>query len=206
MAIRAKNCAIKRYRRLTTWDYSGGASFFITSVTEPRRSLFGQIAGGKVELNELGRAVKAALEAMLRLNPGLVSLRVSRQVAAPEAIAAVVRRVESAVDKGYIVICGFISKGERAVCDMLFRRRGARFIRMLPSCIPNRRFRPESRYVAPFAEERYLEIAKGNDEVEFGCGACLDINAEIIEIATAGEGLALYWKGDGPKVVARRGA
>lgn len=134
----------------------------------------------------------------------MVSLRVSREVASPAAIAAVVRRIEAAVDKGYVVISGFISKGERAVRDMLCRRREARFIRMLPSCIPNRRFKPESVYVAPFAENRYLEIGRGNDEREFGRSACLDINAEIIEIATAGEGLALYWKAGGPHVLAKR--
>ena len=39
--------------------------------------------------------------------------------------------------------------------------------------------------------------------MDFGRRACLDINAEIIEIATAGEGLAIYWKGDGPHVLAK---
>ena len=133
----------------------------------------------------------------------MVSLRVSREVTSPAAIAKVVRRLEAAVDKGYIVISGFISKGEKAVRDMLCRRRGARFVRMLPSCIPNKRFKPDSIYVEPFAEGRYLELGRGNDEVEFGRGACLDINAEIIEIATAGEGLSLYWKADGPHVLAK---
>ena len=133
----------------------------------------------------------------------LVSLRVSREVATPAAIAAVVRCMESAVDKGYVIISGFISKGERAVRDMLVSRKDAKFIRILPSCIPNRRFKPESVYVAPFAENRYLEIARGNDETEFSRRACLDLNAEIVEIATAAEGIALYWKADGPKVLAR---
>ena len=132
----------------------------------------------------------------------MVSLRISRQVASPAAIAKVVKRIESAVDKGYVVISGFISRGEKAVRDMLCRRSDARFIRVLPSCIPNQRFRPESIYVKPFSEGRYLEIGKGNDEVAFGRGACLDINAEIIEIATAGEGLAIYWKGDGAHILA----
>ena len=132
----------------------------------------------------------------------MVSLRISRQVASPAAIAKVVKRLEAAVDKGYVVISGFISRGEKAVRDMLCRRRDARFIRVLPSCIPNRRFKPESIYVKPFSEGRYLEIGRGNDEVAFGRGACLDINAEIIEIATAGEGLAIYWKGDGVHVLA----
>lgn len=355
----AENCEIRRYRRFKGWNYAKGASLFITIATAPRRMLFGRVVGGKVELSKFGSVVRGALEAMPRLNPGLllfgfvimpdhihfncaivaglaeplkvlgrairrfknhttkvaklaglagmaerssafrfglagdavggdshggqtvfgqttiwqqgyhdylllsremidateryiaynplkwelmygekgalrvveplflprldagdywkgvgnlalldpneklVSLRVSREVATPPAIAAVVKRMESAVEKGHVVISGFISKGERAVCDMLCRRRDARFIRVLPSCIPNRRFRPESRYVAPFAEGRYLELGRGNDEVEFGRCACLDINAEIIEIATAGEGLALYWKAAGPKVVAK---
>ncbi|MBR1589338.1 MAG: hypothetical protein IJ658_13575 [Kiritimatiellae bacterium] len=129
----------------------------------------------------------------------MVSLRVSRKVA---DIAAVVARLERAVGKGYVVISGFISRGEQAVRDMLCANPKARFIRILPSYIPNARFRPESRYVAPFAEGRYLEIAKGNDETEFGRAACLDLNDEIVKIATAGEGLALYWRENGPQVLA----
>ena len=133
----------------------------------------------------------------------MVSLRVSREVTSPAAIANLVRRLEAAVDKGYIVISGFISKGEKAVRNMLCRRTDARFVRVLPSCIPNRRFKPDSIYVEPFAEGRYLELGRGNDEIAFGRGACLDVNAEIIEIATAGEGLSLYWKADGPHVLAK---
>ena len=144
--------------------------------------------------------------ALLSPDEKLVSLRVSREVATPAAIAAVVRRMESAVEKGYVIISGFISKGERAVRDMLVRRREAKFIRILPSCIPNRRFKPESVYIEPFAENRYLEIARGNDETEFGRRACLDLNAEIIEIATSGEGLARYWQAAGPQVQARSAA
>ena len=132
----------------------------------------------------------------------LLSLRISREVQGAE-MERMLERIGNAVSQGYIVISGFISKGEQAVRDMLCRRKDARFIRILPSCIPNRRFRPESRYVAPFAEGRYLEIAKGNDETDFGRPACLDLNAEIIEIAKAGEGLSLYWKADGPKVLTR---
>ena len=358
--------AIRRYRRFKGWDYTKGASLFITIATEPRRPLFGEIKGGRVVLTPLGEKVAEALEAMPRLNPGLrlfgwvvmpdhvhfncalvagleeplkvlgwairrfknyttalakrslglvehssglaehssaiksraagprdsdrfdgqtafgqsqtvfglwqqgyhdyillsrsmidsteryiaynpmkwelmyggggalrvveplssprldlgdywkgvgntallspdetlISLRVSREVATPAAIDAVVKRMESAVEKGYVIISGFISKGERAVRDMLARRRDAKFIRILPSCIPNRRFKPESVYIEPFAENRYLEIARGNDETEFGRRACLDLNAEIIEIATSGEGLALYWEADGPHVLA----
>ena len=339
--------AIHRYRRFKGWDYTKGASLFITIATKPRRPLFGEIVDGHVVLTPLGEKVAEAILAMPQLNPGLrlfgwvvmpdhvhfncaiapgldeplkvlgwairrfknytnklakhslavkanaatngqpspdcraalgqsiwqqgfhdylllsrsmidsaeryiaynamkwelmygdgggmrvveplssprldlgeywkgvgniellsaderlVSLRVSREVATPAAIAAVVRRMESAVDKGYVIISGFISKGERAVRDMLVSRKDAKFIRILPSCIPNRRFKPESVYVAPFAENRYLEIARGNDETEFGRRTCLDLNSEIVEIVTAAEGIALYWKADGPKVLAR---
>ena len=338
-------CKIKRYRRFAGWDYAKGASLFITIATEPRRALFGKVRGDAVALSPLGEKVQEAIEAIPRLNQGillfghvvmpdhihfncallpgfheplkvlgnairrfknyttkfaklslaiksnglkfgkasrcdgqtafglwqqdyhdyillsremidateryiaynplkwelmygekgalrvieplflprfdagtywkgvgnialldpgekLLSLRISRQVQG-EAMVKMLARIESAVDKGYVIISSFISKGEQAVRDMLCARDDARFIRILPSCIPNRRFRPESRYAAPFAEGRYLEIAQGNDEVEFGRRACLDINAEIVEIATAGEGLAIYWKADGPHVLAK---
>lgn len=345
--------AIRRYRRFKGWDYTKGASLFITIATEPRRPLFGEIKDGRVVLTPLGEKVAEALRAMPRLNSGLrlfgwvvmpdhvhfncalvagleeplkvlgwairrfknyttklaklaehssaiksmanepgsqarfdgqtafgqlwqqgyhdyillsrsmidsteryiaynpmkwalmygeggglrvveplssprldlgdywkgvgniallspdeklISLRVSREVATPAAIAAVVKRMESAVEKGYVIMSGFISKGERAVRDMLARRADAKFIRILPSCIPNRRFKPESVYIEPFAENRYLEIARGNDETEFGRRACLDLNAEIIEIATSADGLALYWKADGPQLLARSDA
>ena len=139
------------------------------------------------------------------LDPALpmVALRVSMKVKEHAAIASVVRRLENAVAKGYVIASGFISKGEQAVRDMLCRNNAARFVRILPSCIPNARFKPESLYVEAFSEGRYLEIAKGNDEVEFGRGACLDLNAELVEIATAGEGLALHWREDGPHVTKR---
>ena len=337
-----ENGKIKRYRRFAGWDYAKGASLFITIATEPRRALFGKVQGSSVALSPLGEKVKEAVEAIPRLNPGimlfghvvmpdhvhfncalvpglreplkvlgnairrfknyttklarlaehssaikssgldfgkasrllwqqgyhdyillsremidateryiaynplkwelmngvkgalrvieplflprfdagdywkgvgnlalldpgekLLSLRISREVQGV-AMAKMLARIEDAVSQGYIIISGFISKGEQAVRDMLCSRSDARFIRVLPSCIPNRRFRPESRYITPFAEGRYLEIAQGNDEVEFGRRACLDINTEIIEIATAGDGLALYWKADGPHVLAKR--
>ncbi len=140
--------------------------------------------------------------ALLSPEQRLVSLRVSRQVASPRELSRLLAKMESAADKGWVVISGFISKGELAVRDMLCRKKGAKFIRVRPSCIPNARFRPESAYIDAFAQNRYLEIGRGNDEVDFGRGACLDLNAEIIEIATSGEGMALYWKPSGPQVLA----
>jgi len=342
---------ICRYRRFKGWDYSRGASLFITISTAPRRALFGRVVAGKVELSELGKIVWDSLALLPQINPGvqlfgfvvmpdhihfnvhldsglveplkvlgkaigrfkvhttkqaklvghsptistgpavgtghsptistgpavgagqgvvdllwqqgyhdrlcltrafidateryiaynplkwelmygspgalrvheplnapcldcgdywkgvgnvellegkIVSLRVSRNVRSSVQIAAVVARMKRAAEKGYVILSGFVSPGEKAVRDMLCASPGARFIRILPSCIPNWRFKPESRYVGAFAEGRYLEIARGNDEVEFGRATCLDYNAEIVEIAHASEGgLALYWKGDG---------
>ncbi|MBO5784978.1 MAG: hypothetical protein J6R05_02770, partial [Bacteroidaceae bacterium] len=122
----------------------------------------------------------------------IVALRVSRKVNTPSGIADVIAKMERAVAKGYVILSGFISPGEKAVRDMLCRNSNAKFIRILPSCIPNLRFRPESQYIEPFAQGRYLEIAKGNDEVGFGRSACLDLNDEIVKIAKSGEGVAVY--------------
>ena len=362
--------SIKRYRRQSRWDYSNGASFFITLTTSPRRPVFGRIVCGKVELSELGKVAAKALKEMPRRNPGLslygqvlmpdhihfnchlaaglpeplqtlgnairrfknhvtkewkvgqtqfghhycsapacppsndgqatsmddypnsrtmpsndgqaelglstlwrpgyhdhlcptrakiaateryiaynplkwqlmygerggmrileplssprlsaadywkgvgspalldaaerlVSLRVSREVA---DFAPVVARMRSAAEHGWTVISGFISKGEQAVRDALCAMPGAKLIKIRPSCIPNAKYKPESVYVEAFAQARMLEIARGNDEVEFGRSACLDLNQEIVEIATSiGEGLALYWRKDGAHVIARSG-
>lgn len=124
----------------------------------------------------------------------IAALRVSRQIRTPDQIAAVVARLERAVSMGFVILSGFISPGEKAVRDMLCRRADARFIRILPSCIPNARFKPESCYVPAFAAGRYLEIARGNDEVAFGRAACLDYNEEIARIAQAGPGVVAYLK------------
>ena len=128
--------------------------------------------------------------ALLSAEEKLVSLRVSRRV---RDIAAVVARMEAAADRGYTVISGFASKGEQAVRDALCRKPGARLIHLRASCIPNARFRPESAYVQAFAEDRCLELGRGNEEVAFDRAACLDVNEEIVRIATSGPGMALYF-------------
>ena len=108
------------------------------------------------------------------------------------------KEIKLAVDQGFVILSGFVSPGEKRVRDMLCARKDARFIRILPSSIPNSRFKPESRYIDAFLENRYLEIARGNEEVEFSRAACLDYNAEIVEIANAVEGgFALYFKPEG---------
>lgn len=131
----------------------------------------------------------------------LLALRVSRKVRAGD-IPHVVARMENAVRAGFVIVSGFISPGEAAVRDMLVSNRCARFINMLPSCMPMRH-RPDSRYLEPLSQGRFLEIAEGNDEQEFGRDACLSLNDQIAAMALAGAGGALYWKREGP--VFRRG-
>ena len=65
-------CNIKRYRRFAGWNYAKGASLFITIATEPRRALFGKVRGDAVALSPLGEKVQEAIEAIPRLNQGIL--------------------------------------------------------------------------------------------------------------------------------------
>ena len=126
----------------------------------------------------------------------LLALRVSRKVGAGD-LPQVVARMENAVRAGFVILSGFISPGEVAVRDMLIGNREARFVHMLPSCM-GVRYRPDSRYLEPLAQGRFLEIAEGNDEQDFSRGACLTLNDQIAAMALAGEGGTLYWQKEGP--------
>lgn len=130
---------IKRYRPFKGWDH--GALRVMEPLCLPCLGV-GDYWKGVGNIALWGDAAK------------ILSLRVSREVASHEAIARVLIRLEAAVDKCYVVISGFILKGEHAARDMLCRRPNARFIRMLPPCIANKRFKPESVYVGPFAARR----------------------------------------------------
>ena len=46
--------------RLPDFDYSQPGAYFVTIVTQDRKILFGQIVGGEMELNDIGRMVRAA--------------------------------------------------------------------------------------------------------------------------------------------------
>ena len=126
----------------------------------------------------------------------IVSLRISRKLGENQ-LKNVEKRVKSAIDHGFTLLSGFLSTGEKLIRDLCCLSKNAKFIRILPSMMPIS-YRPESAYVKAFLENRYLEIAKGNEEVEFGRVACLDLNDEIVKIATAGEGVAVYWRVEGP--------
>ena len=62
---------VKYYRRFHGYDYSRGASLFITISTEPRLALFGRVKNAAVELTLLGKAVAEAITAIPRFNPAI---------------------------------------------------------------------------------------------------------------------------------------
>ena len=68
---RALPRVIKYYRRYHGYDYSRGASLFITISTEPRQPLFGRVKNAAVELTPLGKAVAEAIAAIPRFNPAV---------------------------------------------------------------------------------------------------------------------------------------
>ena len=63
--------SVKYYRRYHGYDYSRGASLFITMATEPRCALFGRVENAAVKLSDIGRLVLESMEAIPRFNPGI---------------------------------------------------------------------------------------------------------------------------------------
>ena len=72
MSINVSSTSINRYRRLKAWDYSRGASLFITISTKLHRAIFGHIAGGVMHLSPMGRIVDAAIASIPQYNPGIL--------------------------------------------------------------------------------------------------------------------------------------
>lgn len=60
-----------RHKGLLGWRYDCKCNYMITLVTEPRRSLFGQLREWGVERNEIGKAVYDAWQAVERRFPGV---------------------------------------------------------------------------------------------------------------------------------------
>lgn len=48
----------RRKHRLPEFDYSQPGAYFVTIVTQDRKTLFGQIVDGEMVLNEVGKMVK----------------------------------------------------------------------------------------------------------------------------------------------------
>lgn len=62
---------ISHYRRLAGYDYSRGASLFITVSTAPRGRYFGAVAGGQMVLSPFGQEVLESLLKIPELNKGV---------------------------------------------------------------------------------------------------------------------------------------
>jgi REP element-mobilizing transposase RayT len=74
---------ISHYKRFRGYDYSRGASFFITIVTSPRHSWFGKINNARVELTDFGKVVDESIRFTLSRIKGL---RLQRYVVMPDHI------------------------------------------------------------------------------------------------------------------------
>jgi len=64
-----------KFRRYKDYDYSRGATLFITFSTEPRRSVFGRVVDGKMYFNQFGQAARETLETEMKRNPALTVMR-----------------------------------------------------------------------------------------------------------------------------------
>lgn len=126
----------------------------------------------------------------------LLGLRVSRRLQAPADIAHVVARCRDAAAAGYAVLSGFISPGEKAVRDALLATPRAGLLHILPEAMPHA-YLPETRYLEALREGRLLVMAKGNEEMPFTRAQCEALNGDVVDIANAGSGLAVYWTPQG---------
>lgn len=62
---------LKGYRRFRGYDYSRGATLFVTIVTAPRQNVFGRVVDDRVELNDCGRAAEETFQLEMKRNPAL---------------------------------------------------------------------------------------------------------------------------------------
>ena len=62
---------LKNYRRYRGYDYSRGATLFITISTEPRQAIFGRVFDDRIELNAFGLAAEETFRLEEQRNPAL---------------------------------------------------------------------------------------------------------------------------------------
>ena len=61
----------RRSIRLRNYDYTSIGAYFVTIVTQDRRCLFGEIADGKMQLNECGKSVSVVWSELSIHYPGI---------------------------------------------------------------------------------------------------------------------------------------
>ena len=138
-----------------------------------------------------------------------IALRISRRLS-PRQIDEAVQRIRRKAGD-YVFVGGWISPGEKAVREMLLAENG-KIIQILPSAMPHD-YKVGSMWLEAIRDRRAAIVARGNSEVEFSRAVCLEVNEAAARIATAsggirtaqalssGQGKAVYWLPEGPKVV-----
>ena len=109
---------IPYYRRYHGYDYSKGASLFVTMATEPRKALFGHVENATVVLSDLGRLVLESMESMPRFNPGI---RLFEHVLMPDHLHMNLR-IEAGLDEP-IQVLGAAMRKFKSYTTMLARKR-----------------------------------------------------------------------------------
>ena len=135
-------------------------------------------------------------ERLLDADRRLLGLRVSRRLDSPDQIARIVSRCRDAAAAGYTVVSGFISPGEKAVREALLAMPCATLVQILPDAMPHD-YLPQSLYLEAIRDRCVLILAKGNEEAPLSRERCEALNGDVVDIASAGQGLAVYWKPEG---------
>jgi len=191
---------ITYYRRYHGYDYSRGASLFITIATEPRQSLFGHVKDAAVELTPLGAAIAEAIAALPRFNPAIAlfewvvmpdhvhfNIHLAANLDNPlKTLGAAIRKFKTYTTTIARKLLGLSSIWQQGYHDYLllsesFIDSTGRYIRYNP-------LKYELRYNQPGFLHLHEPVAS----------ARFDLNDEIVRIAHAGEGLSIYWLPDGP--------
>ena len=120
----------------------------------------------------------------------IASLRISRSMQNFHDVLTYVSRL---VDDRVVILSGFVSPGEHAVRDMLVNNPKARIIQVLCDEMPWD-FKPDSKFLIPLQEGRYLAMARVQSSSDFSREKCLEANEEMVEIAQTGAGMCLYFK------------
>ena len=117
------------------------------------------------------------------------SIRLSRRIPVADH-AAVVSRLMTAVDKGYVLAGTFISPCEREVARALVER-GAPMIRAVPDQLAMV-YRPKGDEPRQFAEGRLLLLSRVAAPGSSRYDAWHGINDALADFATRGSGVSLY--------------
>lgn len=168
----SKSTELKGYRRYHGYDYSRGATLFVTIATAPRQMVFGRVDEDRVELNAFG----------------LAAIRLSRRI--PERdFPGVVERLMAACARGYTLASTFISPCERAVAQELIKRE-IPFVKMVPDPLAMV-YRPKEDEPVLFGKGLYLLLSRVASEDQSRSGAWHGINDALAQMAEQG-GVSLY--------------